>query len=692
MIKRLASSLAIFALLFSATSAYAANNQVASNSGTSSRALILQTTASQWSELGRSLQSAGLRVTVRDLGAGWFGVRLPAATSQAEIDQALVRFRQSPLVKYAGFDLPIRPASLARESAAAHSIQPGNIRSLGSVARPAALRAASQVLSLKATNAFSPATPNTALLALTWAKPASTFGAVVTGYQVDMRLTSSSWVTLAQSNPTTSFNVAKGLVAGSSYQFRVRALTKLGASSAVGAFSQVVTVAPATAPLAPILTTSNSITKDSIVRWNSQSKADKGGLAVSYTAVASASGQTQLSCTTTRTYCAIKGIVAGNTYQVAVTAKNDLGSATSSYQFTPQDVFYNQQWYLNSKYGIRADKAWQTTMGSPSVVVAVLDSGITKHPDLDSQVVAGYDFVSDPASSNDGDGWDSDPSDPGDYSAAYPTSSWHGTHVAGLIAAAANKIGVIGVAPFVKVQPVRVLGSQGGQTSDIIAALHWAAGIHVRGVPDNPTPAKVVNMSMGTDSYQNCDTATANAVQDLLQAGVTMLTAAGNYSTDAFGSYPGNCYGTINIGATGYTGDLASYSDFGLGVDISAPGGDSQNPGDAPAPTNGAIVSTINAGTKTPGAPDYAYEEGTSMATPIVAGVVALMYSVNPKITPAQVWDGLRSTASPFLPGSLCALTAGHTDRNQYSRSQLQRCGAGIVNAEGAVQYALATK
>lgn len=690
MIKRLTSALALLAILVAGSVDGGASAKSAIAQSQTSRALVLQTSARSWVEVSKSVSSFGPAPRVRDLGAGWFGLSYASAVSQSVIDEALAGYRRSPLVKYAGFDLPARPASAGRASAQASIPAARAARSI--VVPAAALRAATPVLALKAANAFNPATPNTALLSLTWAKPANTFGAIVTGYQVDMRMTSATWVTIAQSNPFTSLSVAKGLVAGTSYQFRVRALTKAGASSAVGAFSQVVTVAPTTGPLAPILSSSTSITKDSIVRWNAQSKADKGGLSVTYTAVATASGQTQLTCTSTRTYCAIRGVVAGSTYQVSVTAKNSLGSATSSYKFTPQDAFYDQQWYLNSQYGIKADKAWQTTMGSPTVVVAVLDSGITKHPDLDSQVVSGYDFVSDPSSSNDGDGWDADPSDPGDYSVAYPTSSWHGTHVAGLIAAAANKIGVIGVAPFVKVQAVRVLGSQGGQTSDIIAALHWAAGIHVRGVPDNPTPAKVVNMSMGTDSYQNCDTATANAVQDVLQAGVTMLTAAGNYSTDAFGSYPGNCYGTINIGATGYTGDLASYSDFGLGVDISAPGGDSQNPGNAPAPTGGAIVSTINAGVKLPGAPDYAYEEGTSMATPIVAGVVALMYSVNPKITPAQVWDGLRSTASPFLPGSLCAITAGHTDRNLYSRSQLQRCGAGIVNAEGAVQYALTTK
>jgi hypothetical protein len=161
---------------------------------------------------------------------------------------------------------------------------------------------------------------------------------------------------------------------------------------------------------------------------------------------------------------------------------------------------FASQWYLNATQGINAPKAWTYTKGSPSVVVAVIDSGITKHPDLDSQLVAGYDFVSNNtrtcsySNSGDGDGWDADPSDPGDYytdNTGFNASSWHGTHVAGIIAAAQNDYGISGIAPGVKIQPSRALGPDGGCSADLIAALNWAAGLPVPNTPANKTPAKV---------------------------------------------------------------------------------------------------------------------------------------------------------------------------------------------------------
>jgi serine protease len=354
------------------------------------------------------------------------------------------------------------------------------------------------------------------------------------------------------------------------------------------------------------------------------------------------------------------------------------------------DALFKDQWYLTSQYGINATNAWSKTMGSKSVVVAVLDSGITSHPDLDNQVIPGYDFVSDPTSSNDGDGWDPNNADPGDFFGSEP-SSWHGTHVAGIIAAQSNSIGVAGVAPNVKIQPVRALGSDGGNSSDLIAALRWAAGIHVAGVPDNKTPAQVVNLSMGTDSYTPCRLrgqttgATEVALAELKAAGITVISAAGNFNVPANESYPGNCYPTINVGATAFSGDRASYSNYSVldtglnqmvGVDISAPGGDSKFPGDSPAGTNGKIVSTLNDGKTAPGSPIYRGEEGTSMAAPVVAGVVALIYSVKPGITFDQVWEVIKSTVTKFPAGSTCEVKG--------------ICGAGIVNAGAAVAAAAA--
>ena len=392
----------------------------------------------------------------------------------------------------------------------------------------------------------------------------------------------------------------------------------------------------------------------------------------------------------TATTCVFEGLVPNVTYTVSVSAKNARGATASVPGVTPLDALFKDQWYLTSQYGINATNAWSKTMGSKSVVVAVLDSGITSHPDLDNQVIPGYDFVSDPTSSNDGDGWDPNNADPGDFFGSEP-SSWHGTHVAGIIAAQSNSIGIAGVAPNVKIQPVRALGSDGGNSSDLIAALRWAAGIHVAGVPDNKTPAQVVNLSMGTDSYTPCRLrgqttgATEVALAELKAAGITVISAAGNFNVPANESYPGNCYPTINVGATAFSGDRASYSNYSVldtglnqmvGVDISAPGGDSKFPGDSPAGTNGKIVSTLNDGKTAPGSPIYRGEEGTSMAAPVVAGVVALIYSVKPGITFDQVWEVIKSTVTKFPAGSTCEVKG--------------ICGAGIVNAGAAVAAAAA--
>jgi serine protease len=377
------------------------------------------------------------------------------------------------------------------------------------------------------------------------------------------------------------------------------------------------------------------------------------------------------------------------TYSVTVSARNARGATESLAGVTPLDALFKDQWYLTSKYGINAANAWSKTMGSKEIVVAVLDSGITKHPDLDNQVLPGYDFVSDAASSNDGDGWDANNADPGDWYGS-EASSWHGTHVAGIIAAQSDSIGVTGIAPNVKIQPIRALGVLGGNSSDLIAALRWAAGLSVPGVPANPTPAKVINLSMGTDRYTPCRLrgqnlgATEVALADVKAAGVTVISAAGNFNVPASESYPGNCYPTINVGATAYSGDRASYSNYSVpdstgqmvGVDISAPGGDSKFPGESPFGSRGKIISTWNDGKTVETTPTYQGEEGTSMAAPVVAGVVALIYSVKPNITFDQVWDVLSSTVTAFPTGGEC-------ETKKF-------CGIGIVNAGAAVAAASA--
>ena len=157
---------------------------------------------------------------------------------------------------------------------------------------------------------------------------------------------------------------------------------------------------------------------------------------------------------------------------------------------------------------------------SPDIVIAVVDSGVDgSHPDLSGAVLPGYDFIRDTAMANDGNARDSDARDPGDWSSfgecgffsPSRSSSWHGTHVAGSIAAVTNnRSGVAGVAVGAKVLPVRVLGQCGGYTTDIADGILWAAGASVSGVPANPTPAKVLNLSLGGAGA--CDTTSQNAV------------------------------------------------------------------------------------------------------------------------------------------------------------------------------------
>jgi len=339
---------------------------------------------------------------------------------------------------------------------------------------------------------------------------------------------------------------------------------------------------------------------------------------------------------------------------------------------TPNDPRYSDQWHYYSTYGINLPAAWDITTGSSSVVVAVLDTGITSHSEFSGRVVQGYDFISDVWMANDGNGRDSDPSDPGDWVNANDcylgslakNSSWHGTHVAGTIAANSNNgLGVAGVDWNTRILPVRVLGRCGGYLSDIADGIRWAAGLSVSGVPANSNPAKVINMSLS--GYGSCGTAYQNAINAATAAGSTVVVAAGNSNWNASDFRPANCNGVITVGATDFDGWIAGYSNYGSTLEISAPGGDFfWDPG---------ILSTLNTGTTVPVADTYAYYQGTSMAAPHVSGVVSLMLSVTPTLTPDQVLQILQNTARSFGQ-SWCNTT--------------NNCGAGIVDAAAAVKAA----
>ncbi len=328
----------------------------------------------------------------------------------------------------------------------------------------------------------------------------------------------------------------------------------------------------------------------------------------------------------------------------------------------PNDPSYAQQWqYFEAIGGINLPAAWDRTIGSASITVAVLDTGLTAHPELDGRRVAGYDFIVDTTTSQDGDGRDPDPADPGDHSCNGNNSSWHGTHVAGTIGAASdNGSGVTGVNWTSKIQPVRVLGRCGGYSSDIADGMRWAAGIAVAGVPVNATPARVLNLSLGGTG--SCGTTFQNAINDVVSRGTVVVVAAGNDNVDAANATPANCTNVITVAASTRGGARASYSNFGSKVALTAPGS--------------SILSTLNTGTTTPGAPGYALYSGTSMATPHVAGVVSLMLSLDPSMTPAQVLTALRSSARAFPTGTGADCTVA-------------LCGAGIVDAAAALSVAV---
>ena len=337
---------------------------------------------------------------------------------------------------------------------------------------------------------------------------------------------------------------------------------------------------------------------------------------------------------------------------------------------TPNDTQYGQQWhYYEATGGLNLPPAWDKSTGS-GVTVAVIDTGYRPHADLAANTVAGYDFIGDTAVSNDGDGRDSNPQDPGDAVAAgecgagssAQSSSWHGTHVAGTVAAITNNgSGVAGVAYNARVQPVRVLGKCGGYTSDIADGIVWASGGTVAGIPANATPSRVINMSLGGSG--SCDATSQNAINSARSRGTVVVVAAGNSNANAANFSPASCTGVITVAATDRTGAKAYYSNFGANVAVAAPGGDMR------ASAANGILSTLNNGANAPGSDTYAYYQGTSMAAPHVAAVVALMLAKNSTLTPDQVATALKGSTRPF-PGT-CS-----------------QCGTGIVDASAAVDAA----
>lgn len=375
---------------------------------------------------------------------------------------------------------------------------------------------------------------------------------------------------------------------------------------------------------------------------------------------------------------------------------------------TPNDVYFPYvsptdlgQWWLRPdgettgnqlpSFGAPGvQNAWALQTGQPTAVVAVLDTGITSHVDLAGRVLAGHDFVSDVEYANDGNGRDADPSDPGDWvSQADVTgnpalfgdcpvqpSSWHGTIISGIVAAATNNtIGVAGISWNGRVLPVRVAGKCGATVLDITDGMRWAAGLPVPGAPTNPNPARIVNVSFGGSAA--CGSLYQSTVDELASLGVVVVAAAGNEQGAV--TRPASCSGVVGVAALARDGLKASYSNFGPQVTIATVGGD---PG-----VDDGLLTLINTGTQAPGADGYGNVFGTSFATPVAAGVVNLMLSTNPQLSVAQVINGLRTTARPHVQSST-GVPACSSSARAVCVCTTSTCGAGVLDADAAVRYA----
>lgn len=346
--------------------------------------------------------------------------------------------------------------------------------------------------------------------------------------------------------------------------------------------------------------------------------------------------------------------------------------------FTNGPVSYHQ-WHLQEPTtvtgGINAAAAWARSTGA-GVTVAVLDGGYRPHADLLTNLLTAsdYDFISDDWTANDGDAVrDTDAEDPGDWvspadaTTACPRedSSWHGTHVAGLIGALANNAEGVGVAYGARVLPVRVLGRCGGYLSDILEGMRWAAGLSTVSGAFLPTPApRVLNLSLGVQD--TCDSATQSVVDEIRAQRVSIVASTGNRSLIAI-TKPANCMGVVAVTAHDRNGNSAGYANVGPGVALSAPGGVEFD----------GVASTGNTGTTVPGSDSYTRMSGTSMAAPQVAGALALMAAARPDLSPASLEALMRGAARPFPAASYC-------DRNPGL------CGSGLLDAGQAVSAAWA--
>jgi serine protease len=374
----------------------------------------------------------------------------------------------------------------------------------------------------------------------------------------------------------------------------------------------------------------------------------------------------------------------------------------------PNDPLFAGQWHLQTplppvRSAIDVVTAWDTTKGDDNTVIAVIDTGVRyDHPDLTARLLTGYDFITPLSNATDGDARDGDATDTGDFCGTdpIPRSSWHGTRVSGIIGASSNNArGVTGITWNGKILPVRVIGACGGLNSDVIAGLNWAAGITFPGAPAlPPTTAKILNVSLGAEGP--CDPASRDAIAAIAAKGVLVVVSAGNEAGPV--DTPANCPGAMAVAGLRHIGTKVGYSSLGPEIAISAPAGNC--PDEANDGCAFSIDTTINLGETTPIANSEGYSDktearrtiGTSFSSPIVAGIAGLMLGVNSNLKAPQLIARIREGASPFPTTSDTTIPAPPGVCGTPSAVQGQECicttavcGAGMANANGAVQAAL---
>ena len=376
----------------------------------------------------------------------------------------------------------------------------------------------------------------------------------------------------------------------------------------------------------------------------------------------------------------------------------------------PNDPLFSHQWYLQAASptqlaATNAQAAWDITLGTSNVVVAVVDTGVRfEHEDLTAKLLPGYDFVLDDLNSGDGQpGRDTDASDPGDYlstsdlanttlramcggSFATRNSSWHGTQVAGIVAAEANNSrGIAGMGGATRILPIRALGKCGGYDSDIIAGMRWAAGLAVPGLPANPNPARVINLSLAGEGI--CSSSYIDAVAEIRAVGTLIVAAAGNETSPV--EEPANCAGVLGVAGISHMGTKVDYSSFGPEVGISAPAGNCVT---TAGPCLFPFVNAINLGLNGPlgngytGANDVTI--GTSFAVPLVSGTAALMLAANPLLSESELMARLKRAATAF-PVDATLPTCPAVTADGQCNCTTTTCGAGMLDTAAAVTLAL---